>query len=111
MNDMKQVPVFADLVCAKYLGYYHIIFRYSISFIPEGCLCWKHILFGQLGLFCFDGNRGIYSQRSWEVWRATSWIFMHGSSKGDELQFLHELWNNAFIFMLLGFLNLSQGSI
>jgi len=43
---MKQVPVFADLVCAKYLGCYHVIFRRSVSFIPEGCLYWKYILFG-----------------------------------------------------------------
>jgi len=36
---------------------------------------------------------------------------MHGSSKGDELQRSHELGNNVFIFMLLGFLYLSGGSV
>jgi len=74
---MKQVPVFAVLVCTKYLACYHIIFRYSVSLIPEACLfrkvvlCQKYILFEELGLFCFDGNRGIYSHHLREVWMAS----------------------------------------
>jgi len=48
---MKQVPVFAGLVYAKYLGCYHVIFRRSVSLFREvrlcqkGVLCQKYILF------------------------------------------------------------------
>jgi len=59
---------------------------------------------GHLGIACILGMEDILylgDHRSFVYW-----IFSQ-----DELQRSHELWNNAFIFMLLGFLYLSGGSI
>jgi len=36
-DTVKQMLVFAGLVCTKYLGCYHVIFRHSVSFMPEDC--------------------------------------------------------------------------
>jgi len=81
------------LVYAKYVVLSRYVLDVRLVLFREVRLCRKYILFGQLRLFCFDGNRGIYSQCSWEVWRASSKILDRGFQRS------HELWNNAFYFL------------
>jgi len=50
-RDVKQVPVFADLMCAKYLGCYHVIFRCSVSLFRKVSLCRKVVLCRKYILF------------------------------------------------------------